>query len=391
MLLALLAAATGWTSGALAAAFALLGVAIGATSGLLVAPHVVQHLDTPLGRLFAGLGIVAVMVIIGQVAGQTIGRALRNSISGSHVARFVDSLVGAALQAVAMLLVAWLVAIPVAAREDTVAAQAVRGSEVLSRVDALAPESAKKVPATFAEVLVDTGFPGILGPFAKTPMREVPAADPQLQQNPIVQSVRASVVKILGRAEQCHRALEGSGVVIAPGRVLTNAHVVAGTDTVGIEVSEGVTVDATVVAYDSQVDAAVLEVPDLQAPPLPLGVDRPVHSGDDAIVLGYPGNGPYTATAARIREQVTLRGPSIYRDTQVERDVYTLRATVLEGNSGGPLIAPDGTVIGLIFGAAMDASETGYALTIPQVMPIITASEGATTGVDTGRCVGAAS
>lgn len=391
MLLALLAAASGWSSGALAAAFAFLGVVVGATSGLLVAPHVVENLDSPFTRLLVGLGIVAVMVVIGQIAGQTIGRALRRSISWSSAARFVDSVVGSLLQAAAMLLVAWLVAIPVAARENTVAAQIVRGSEVLARIDTVAPESLKQVPGTFADVLADTGLPDILGPFTETPMREVQTPDPSLQANPIVQSVQGSVLKVLGRAEQCSRALEGSGVVYAPGRLLTNAHVVAGTNRVMVEVVPEVAVPATVVAYNPDIDVAVLDVPDLQAPPLALGVDRQVNSGDDAIVLGYPGNGPFTATAARVREQVTLRGPTIYRDAQVERDVYTLRAQVREGNSGGPLIAPDGTVIGLIFGAALDNSETGFALTIPQVLPTVDAADGLTAPVETGRCVGAVS
>lgn len=390
MLLAVLAAFAGWLSGALSAAFALFGVAVGATSGLLVAPHVVENFDSPVARLFAGLGIVALMVIIGQVAGQTIGRALRSTISGSTVARGVDSLIGAVLQAAAILLVAWLVAIPVSAREDTAAAQAIRGSTVLSEMDRLAPNQLRSIPSTFAEVLVDTGFPGILGPFSEMPLREVPPADPELQNNPIVQSVTPSVVKIMGRAEQCRRALEGSGVVYAPNRVITNAHVVAGTDTVRVEVSEDVAIDANVVAYNPDVDIAVLDVPGLTAPPMALGTDRDVQSGDDAIVLGYPGNGPYHAGAARVREEVTLRGPNIYRDAQVERDVYTLRADVQEGNSGGPLIAPDGTVIGIIFGAALDATETGYALTLDQVMPTVEAAEGQTEPVETQRCVGSA-
>lgn len=388
--LAVLAGLAGWMSGALSSAFALLGVAVGATSGLLVAPHLVDRLDSPLLRLLVGLGIVAVMVIIGQVAGQTIGRALRRSLSGSPGLRALDSLVGAVLQAVAILLVAWLVAIPVSAREETSAAQVIRGSTILSRIDAVAPEQLKTIPSTFAEVLVDTGFPGILGPFSETPLREVPPADPALQENPIVQSVRPSVVKVIGRAEQCRRALEGSGFVSSPGRVVTNAHVVAGTDTVRVEVAEGVSVDATVVAYDPNIDVAVLDVPDLPSPPIALATGRDVTSGDDAIVLGYPGNGPYHAGAARVREEVTLRGPNIYRDAQVERSVYTLRADVQEGNSGGPLIAPDGSVIGLVFGAALDQSETGYALTLDQILPTVQAADGQTAPAPTGNCVGAA-
>ena len=132
--LAAAAAISGWINGAAASGFALLGVAIGATSGLLVAPHLVREVDAPLGRLAAGLTVIAVMVIIGQIAGVTIGRAARRYISGTG-ARFIDSTVGAVLQAVAVLLVAWLVAIPIAAQEGTSPGQAVRGSSVLAKID----------------------------------------------------------------------------------------------------------------------------------------------------------------------------------------------------------------------------------------------------------------
>jgi S1-C subfamily serine protease len=121
-----------------------------------------------------------------------------------------------------------------------------------------------------------------------------------------------------------------------------------------------------VVFYDYDTDLAVLDVPNLSAPPLSLDPNT-TPAGQDAIVLGYPLDGPYTAAAARVREQINLAGPNIYDDQTVHRDVYTVRALVQSGNSGGPLVEPDGTVIGVVFGAAVDDSQTGFALTAKQV------------------------
>ena len=384
--LAAAAAISGWINGAASSAFALLGVGIGATSGLLVAPHLVREIDSPLGRLAAGLAVIAAMVIIGQIAGVTIGRAARRFISGTG-AKLLDSTVGAVLQAAAMLLVAWLVAIPVAAQDGTPFGKAVRGSTVLAKIDDIAPEQLQRIPAAFTAVLGTTGFPDILGPFGTTPLQEVDPPDPVLAASEVVNWVEPSVLKILGRAESCSRALEGSGFVAAPGLVMTNAHVVAGTGEVTV-LSGGEELSAEVVVYDPGVDVAVLRVPELAAPVLPFS-DRRARTGDNAIVLGYPGNGPYRPDAARVRERVTLRGPDIYREQTVEREVYILRGTVREGNSGGPLITPEGEVVGVVFGAAMDADDTGYALTVEQVLPQLMAALEAPGPVPTGSCVGA--
>ncbi|AVZ38522.1 MULTISPECIES: MarP family serine protease [unclassified Dietzia] len=384
--LAAAAAISGWINGAAASGFALLGVAIGATSGLLVAPHLVRELDSPVGRLAAGLAVIAVMVLIGQIAGVTIGRAARRYISGAG-ARVLDSTVGAVFQAAAMLLVAWLVAIPVAAQEGPGLGKAVRGSSVLAKIDDVAPEQMQRIPAAFTSVLGTTGFPDILGPFGTTPLQEVPPPDPVLAGSEVVAAVQPSVLKILGRAESCSRALEGSGFVASPGLVMTNAHVVAGTDSVRVVAGDR-ELDADVVVYDPGVDVAVLRVSGLQAPVLPFA-DRQGRSGDDAIVVGYPGNGPYRPDAARIRERVTLRGPDIYREATVEREVYILRGSVREGNSGGPLITPAGQVVGVVFGAAMDAADTGYALTVEQVLPQLERGVDSLEPVPTGSCVGA--
>jgi len=119
------------------------------------------------------------------------------------------------------------------------------------------------------------------------------------------------VLKIHARAQSCSRALEGSGFVISSQRVMTNAHVVAGTDQVAVETDRG-QLPAKVVYYDPETDVAILAVPDLTAKALPFASEDG-KNGDDSIVLGYPLDGPYTASPSRISERIMLRGPGHLR------------------------------------------------------------------------------
>ncbi|SKT74873.1 membrane-associated serine protease [Mycobacteroides abscessus subsp. abscessus] len=168
---------------------------------------------------------------------------------------------------------------------------------------------------------------------------------------------------------------------------MSNAHVVAGTNSVTVE-SAGQTYDASVVSYDPNADISILAVPDMPAAPL-VFASKPAKTGDDAIVLGYPGGGDYKASPARVREIIELKGPDIYRSITVTREVYTVRGSVLQGNSGGPLIDTEGRVLGVVFGAAIDDDDTGFALTAKQVRDQLAKADLADP-VATGSCVSAA-
>jgi S1-C subfamily serine protease len=126
-------------------------------------------------------------------------------------------------------------------------------------------------------------------------------------------------------------------------------------------------------------------VPRLQAKPLPLS-DVEAKAGDSAIVLGYPLDGPYTATPARVRGRINLRGPDIYAAQTVQRDVFTVRAAIRSGNSGGPMVDPAGNVIGVVFGAAVEDPDTGFTLTANQVRSEVEAAPAQGSEVGTGSC-----
>lgn len=381
---ALLAATSGWRQGAVASAMAFLGVVLGAVAGILIAPHVLEHVDGSRLRVFVGIGLIVVLVIVGEVSGMVLGRALRSGMH-SRGARSVDSVVGAGLQAVAVLAAAWLLAIPLTSSSQPDVASAVRGSKVLGKVDEAAPQWLREVPKEFSALLDTSGLPDVIGPFGRTPVANVEPPDPALQASPVVQQLHESVLKISGVAPSCQKALEGSGFVVAPEMVMTNAHVVAGTDGITVD-SLGTVLDAEVVLFDPEEDVAILRVPGLQAPVLNF-VDNPATSGESAIVLGYPGGGPYTASPARVREVLNLSGPDIYRTGTVERQVYTVRGTVRQGNSGGPLVSENGQILGLVFGAAVDDPDTGFVLTADEIADELQQSLSSPVPVGTGACI----
>ncbi|HXY67478.1 MAG TPA: acid resistance serine protease MarP [Mycobacterium sp.] len=381
---AFIAAISGWRSGALGSLLSFVGVLLGAIAGVLLAPHLVAHISAPRAKLFAALFLILGLVVVGEVAGVVLGRAVRSAIHSNSV-RFFDSLIGVAVQLVVVLVAAWLLATPLTSSSGQPSlAAAVRGSRVLAQVNDFAPEWLKSVPKRLSSLLDTSGLPQVLEPFSRTPVVAVAAPDATLANNPVVEATQASVVKIRAIAPSCQKVLEGSGFVLSPDRVMTNAHVVAGANTVTVEAS-GNPYDATVVSYDPTVDIAILSVPNL--PPGPLAfANTPVKSGTEAIVMGYPGGGGFVATPARIRELIELSGPDIYRSATVNREVYTVRASVEQGNSGGPLIDLNGQVLGVVFGAAVDDNDTGFVLTAKEVAAQL-AHIGDTTPTATGQCV----
>jgi S1-C subfamily serine protease len=117
-----------------------------------------------------------------------------------------------------------------------------------------------------------------------------------------------------------------------------------------------------------------------------LSFSQPLSASSDAVVAGFPEDGPYSATAVRVRGAERARGPDIYQDANVTREIYALRGQVEPGNSGGPLLDRDGQVAGVVFGKAVNDASTGYALTAAQVDAAATAGRAATAAVSTRGC-----
>lgn len=384
VVLILWAALSGMRQGLIVAGLSLVGAVGGAILALRLAPLVMGQLDDTGARVALGIACVIVGVGLGELAGSSVGRALSRKVTWQP-AVVVDRSLGLVGHTLAVILVTWLVALPLAAAPIPWLSSAVRSSTLLKMIDDGMPSGAQQISAVLGRALGESGLPTILEPLGRTPDSAVAAPDPALARSAAVLSARPSIVKVMADAPQCSRGMEGTGFVIAPGKVMTNAHVVAGSATTTVQ-TESETLSATVVLYDPETDLAVLSVPELQENALTFDAqDQP--SGTDAIVAGFPLNGPFTVVPARVATSFVLRGPDIYDADTVRREVYTLRGVVRPGNSGGPLLASDGSVIGVVFGTAPDVADVGYALTGAEVADVLSVGRNDTSRASTGACI----
>ncbi|MFF7204268.1 MULTISPECIES: MarP family serine protease [unclassified Streptomyces] len=329
--------------------------------------------------------IVIVCASVGQAFTTHLGNKLRRYITWSP-ARALDATGGALVNVVAMLLVAWLIGSALAGTSLPTLGKEVRSSKVLLGVSRVMPTQASTWFTDFSSVLAQNGFPQVFSPFANEPITEVRPPDPALAGSPVAARAQQSIVKVVGTAQSCGKVLEGTGFVFGQRRVMTNAHVVGGVDEPTVQIGgEGRLYDARVVLYDWERDIAVLDVPDLKAKPLQFA-DADARSGDSAIVAGFPENGAYDVRSARVRGRINANGPDIYRRGTVHRDVYSLFTTVRQGNSGGPLLTPEGKVSGVIFARSLDDPNTGYALTVDEIAADVRAGLAANQQVDSQNC-----
>ncbi|MFF8589199.1 MarP family serine protease [Streptomyces althioticus] len=343
--------------------------------------------NSEVGTTAAVVAVVVVIVCasVGQALTTHLGNKLRRYITWSP-ARALDATGGALVNVVAMLLVAWLIGSALAGTTLPTLGKEVRGSKVLLGVSRALPDQADIWFADFSSVLAQNGFPQVFSPFANEPITDVRPPDPALAGSPVAARAQRSIVKVTGTATSCGKVLEGTGFVFDDRRVMTNAHVVGGVDEPVVQIGgEGRTYDATVVLYDWKRDIAVLDVPDMDAPALRFAAED-ASSGDGAIVAGFPENGAYDVRSARLRGRITANGPDIYHRGTVRRDVYSLFATVRQGNSGGPLLTPEGEVYGVIFAKSLDDDRTGYALTVDEIREDIARGRSAAQEVDSDKC-----
>lgn len=380
----LAAMTTGWRQGGLASLLSAVGILAGLIIGLGVAPLVLQITDQVGIRFLLALGMLILLIGLGQLLGSALGHAIRDRMKTKSGQR-VDSSFGAILMSVFSLVLIWLIATPMATGLSNSVGKGVRESAILREVNKVMPDELTQLPRSISGMLNDSGLPPVMMPWEDGSSVDVEAPNIEVADQAMVQDIRPSVVHVIADADGCRRRMMGSGFVTADNYVVTNAHVVAGTQTAYVDTVVGIK-EARVVYYNPEVDIAVLRAENLGLEPL-AWADGPAYTGDDAVVMGFPHSGPFTANAARIRERVNIAGPDIYSNSRVERESYILRGTVVQGNSGGPLISPNGTVLGLIFGASVDDTDTGYAITAEEVRAHVGDVTRFENSVDTQECV----
>lgn len=380
IVLVLVAAALhGLRLGALVQVLSFGGFLIGLTIGALIADAVASSLHPANVRAAVALVLVIGLGIVFGIAGRIVGSMGGMAVRRVHLGA-VDSAAGVAVAVVAALLSTWLVANELAQTRFTSVSSAVQRSSIVRAVDAVMPP----LPDFFSKIqslLGGSGFPPVFSQLEPPPSK---AAQPSTAYaDSIAQPAEASTVKILGQA--CGYLQEGSGFVVAPGMVVTNAHVVAGEPATQVVVG-GVPYDATVVLFTPTFDLAVLRTGAPLGAPLHLATTTVGH-GTTGAIIGYPENGSLTVGPAAVDGTITAQGRNIYNQGTVSRQVYQVDARVEPGNSGGPLLDGQGEVIGVVFSRSTVYTDVGYALTSPGVITRVDRARQRTSSASTGACV----
>jgi S1-C subfamily serine protease len=396
LVLAALYAVRGYRRGLVYSLLSSVGFVVGALVGSRVAPSLVTALLTAqrstaaadravLQRALTVVVFLVVAAALEYVAAQGalwLRRVLRLTPFGP-----LDGAGGAALSVAGLLLIAWMLGTALGTAPYRSAVRQIHRSEVLAVMNAIVPAATRGQFTALLHGLEAHSFPALTDPLGSLPQLLAPVPPPDA--GVVLGALRASgssVVKIVGEAPQCSRQSEGSGFVIAPDRVMTNAHVVAGVRSLTVTTPGpgSRTLTGRVVLFDSRRDVAVLDVPGLERKALRLA--GTAQRGASGVVVGYPEDGPFTAVPARVEERQQITGPDIYQQSTVTRDIYSLRARVRPGNSGGPLLSPDGLVDGVVFAASTDTADEGYALTAVEVVADLAAGRSATAAVSTHGC-----
>ncbi|MEV6094501.1 MarP family serine protease [Streptomyces cellulosae] len=384
MLVVLAYAASGYRRGLVAGCVSLAGFVGGAVVGVWILPWVMD-LVTPGTTRATVTAVFTVLLpaVVGHELAGRLGLRLRRELDRGPL-RVADGVGGAAANAVAVLIVAWVAASVLGASSSPLVTSAIRDSRLLGAVQDAMPDTTPTWFSRATSALTEAGFPQVFNPFENESTAEVAAPTGDSVTPAATRAAQRSTVKVEGVAGTQGR--EGSGFVYAREHVMTNAHVVAGIDEPTVRVGGvGRTYEARVVLFDAQTDVAVLYVPDLVAPVL--AFDSDAERGAAAVVAGYPQDGDLNLQAATVAGRVQARGQNIYNDAPVTREIYSIRSTVRPGNSGGPLLTTDGRVFGVVFARSTSDAETGYVLTADEVADEAARAATATAPVDTGQPV----
>jgi S1-C subfamily serine protease len=369
VILVVLAAAfavEGYRQGFVVGALGVIGFLSGAAAGAVVSPGIAQALTQSRSqRALVAIVVVFLVALTGQLLASLAGAALRWRLAW-RPATVMDAAGGAAISATSVLLIAWFIGSAVASAPFPAVARQVDYSVVLRSVGRLMPGAAHEMFSDLGRMLARGPSGQVFGVLGDEGLWAMRAPDPGVVDAPGLAEDRHSIVMIEGSSATCPAA-EGSGFVFAPHHVLTNAHVIAATT--GAVVTDGrhARYRARVVYFDPRRDIAVLYVPGLRARALHFAASA--SPGSDAIVAGHPLGMPLTPAPARIGAKVALGFPTIYGGGPVIRHVYPVRADIQPGNSGSPLLRPDGSVYGMVFVAFDHAEAAGYALAAGEILP----------------------
>jgi len=377
-----LAVIAGSRSGALPQVGGIAGAVGGLILSLNVAPWLVNQTSglEPIPRVLVVLGAIIAAVLIGEGIGSALGRMVGDRI-GDGVISGVDRAAGAALGALQAVLIVWLVGGLLAVGPFPTLGRTASGSFSMQVISAYLP-SPTKVVGQIAGALDASGLPSVFIGLEPAPLAPVDVPG-SAEARSLAADAANGTARVMTLA--CTTQVTGTAELIAPEYLVTNAHVVAGATVISLQLGSQ-QVAATAVAFDPDLDIAVLHAPGLRGPVLRFATATP-DRGVRGAAIGYPGGGPMIVIPAGVAGSYPATGRDIYNRSVIDRTIIELRAAIQPGDSGGPLILPDGTIGGIVFAESRSDPAVGYALTPTAVAAAVRPAVGRTSPVDVGPCI----
>ena len=202
----------------------------------------------------------------------------------------------------------------------------------------------------------------------------------------VVASVRDSVVTITTEGfssrgfGQIPATGVGSGVILtADGYILTNRHVVSGSQSLTVELADGRQLQATVVKESTETDLALIKVDATGLKPATIGDAATTPVGATVVAIGSP-LGTFTETVTKgilsgTGRTITVQDETTGRPVTLTNLLQT-DAAINPGNSGGPLLDAYGKVIGINTAVSTDAQGLGFAIPISAAASLISQATG---------------
>jgi S1-C subfamily serine protease len=360
-----------------------IGLFLGLFLGVLIQGKLINFIQAPLYKAVVALVVITVVAGLLSGIGSYMGIQLRQTIERARRLRIIsvlDRFLGAAVGGATLLGAVWLCAALLNNVPQQTLQRQIRNSVIIVKLNDTLPP-VPNVVARLGQLINPNGYPDVFAGLEPTVNTNAPL--PSIGTlNSVVNEDRASVVKVEGLG--CGGITQGSGFVAGNGLVITDAHVVAGVNQPLIMDTNGQH-STTVVWFDPNLDVAILRSSYLAGQPLVLNTAT-ADRGIPGAVLGYPGGGLFTAQPATVLSAFTALGRNIYNQGSTERQIYSIKATVRPGNSGGPLVNEDGQVFGVVFAESTNYNDIGYALTMKSVAAELNQAKNDYQPVGTGGC-----
>jgi S1-C subfamily serine protease len=371
----------GYSLGLVRQAGSTAGFIIGLVAGSWVGSVIMGHETSLLAKALTGLAAALLGGLLCMSEGELLGREAKIKLTHNQQLDSFDGFLGSLMGAATMLFGIWLIASILVLGPAGGFQQALKNSRILGSLNTDLPP-ATSLLSSLNKLIDPNGFPQVFSGLEPSP--NAPVNLPALGTfGPVVQAAEPSVVKVEGTG--CGGIVEGSGFIAATGDVVTNAHVVAGVSNPKVIDNNGVVHNTRVIWFDPNVDLAMLKVNGLSGTPLKINsAEQPTNT--PGVVLGFPGGGSFNAQPAAVIEHFTALGRNIYGQGSTARDVYSLKAHIIPGNSGGPLLDSNGDVLGIVFATSTTYNNVGYALTGHQVAGELATAEQSSTTYSTGAC-----